>query len=81
MTAKPTKAIIDEPAARPSSPSVRLTALLHAAIRKFTQMTNRTMAITLPANSKLMNGFSTKLMPACALAKPDLVGIIKDSTA
>ena len=44
-------------------------------------MTNRTMAITLPANSKLMNGFSTKLMPACALAKPDLVGIIKDSTA
>ena len=75
------KAIIEEPAAKPSRPSVRLMALVHAVIRKFTQITNSTMATTRPANSKLKNGFSMKLMPAWALGKPDLVGRISASTA
>ena len=74
-------AIIEEPAAKPSRPSVRLMALVHAVIRKFTQITNSTIATILPANSKLKNGSSMKLMPAWALGKPEFVGRINASTA
>ena len=64
MMAYPANAIIDEPDARPSRPSVRLTAFVHAVMRKFTQMTNMIAAATPPANRKSKNGFSMKLMPA-----------------
>ena len=74
MMPKPVKAIIDEPAARPSSPSVKFTALVHAVIRKFTQMTNRMMATARAGEAKVKNGCSMKLMPACALGESRLVG-------
>jgi hypothetical protein len=54
MTTKAAKAKIDEPAARPSRPSVRLTALVVAAMSS-TAQTAHPWEISSPGESKRVN--------------------------
>src|SRR5660397_246103 len=62
MTYAP-KTISDAPAARPSSPSDRLTAFDHAVMRKLAQSTNRMRPSVAPANARLR--FVSRMNETC----------------
>ena len=62
--------MVDDPAARPSRPSVRLVALDQAVMRKLAQMTNSTRPIPAPAAARSMPESRTKEMRVDAGVSP-----------